>query len=192
MSERVIAWGDGNELLLTDVEVGPVTAAIGSSPKYLTRLGKDIYYDSNAEWYEHLQRRLMHLAAAALRAHRPSRIVTGLERGWDTALAEAAANMDFVIHAILPHKGFQSNWKLHQKQRANRIIEQIEQRRYISPHPDPAPWKIARARDERAAAATLLLALYSPKDRKGRSYLKGAGEQGVSYWDAWVEHSGLM
>ena len=192
MPERVIAWGDGNELLLTDVEVGPVTTAIGSSPKYLTRLGNDIYYDSNAEWYEHLQRRLMHLAAAALRAHRPSRVVTSLERGWDTAVAEAAANMDFVVHAVLPHRGFQSNWKLHQKQRAGRVIERVEHTRYISPQSDSAPWKVARARDERVATATLLLALYSPKDQKGRRYLKGAGEQAVSYWNAWVEHSGLM
>ena len=192
MPERVIAWGDGNELLVTEVEAGPVTAAIGSSPRYLTRLGGDIYFDSNAEWYEYLQRRLMHLAAAALRAHRPSLIVTGLERGWDTALAEAATSMDLTVHAILPHRGFQSQWKLHQKQRAARIAKGFERQRYISPQSDHAPWKVARARDERVSAATLLLTLYSPRDQRGRSYLKRSGEDAVSYWEAWVEHSGLM
>jgi hypothetical protein len=192
MPERVIAWGDGNELLLTEIEAGPIAAAIGSSPRYLTRLGGDIFYDSNAEWYEHMQRRMMHLAAAALRAHRPRLVLTGLERGWDLALAEAATSMTFTVHGLLPHRGFQSNWKLHQKQRASRIATHFEQQRYLGPRGEPAPWKIARAREEREAQATLLLTLTSPKDRRGRSHLRHLGDRAVSYWEAWVEHSGLM
>lgn len=192
MPERVIAWGDGNELLLTEVESGPIAAAIGSSPKFLTRLGADIYYDSNAEWYEHMQRRLMHLAAAALRAHRPSLVLTGLERGWDMALAEAATTMAFSVHALLPHKGFQGNWKLHQKQRAARVVARVAEQRYLAPPGDPAPWKVARAREEREAGATLLLTLTSPLDQRGRRHLRGLGDRAVSYWEAWVQHSGLM
>lgn len=189
----VLSWAEPQGVPVTQA-ASVAVAALGPKPDKLTDRGRRIYDLAGGEWYEHLHRRLKRLAAAALRRHRPTRVVSTLALGWETALAEIALGQGVPLEVILPFRGVHSRWQLHHKQRFGRLLERAD--RVETLHGPPyEPWKLADAGRACLARADLVLALYDGRDAALRRALRAAADddaQVVNLWGSWLRHGGLL
>jgi hypothetical protein len=189
----VVSWDEPQSVHVEVLPPPPSVAGVGLRPERLTHLGAAIWYPSNAEWYEHMHRRLRRLAVVALKRHRAGAVLSTLALGWDTALAEAALELDLPLRLRLPFERPQASWSDVQRQRFGRVHAKAAEVRVLH-RGRGAGWKRARALAEAAAEADLLLALWDAEDASVRRLLGKAGAAGtevVNLWASWQRYGGL-
>lgn len=71
---------------------------------------------------EQIHQRLRDLARAALIHYGPSKVISGMALGWDTALAEAALDLGIPLVAAVPFAGQESRWPAASQERYRAIL----------------------------------------------------------------------
>jgi len=69
-----------------------------------------------------VRERLTDLAAAYLSSRNPTKVISGMALGWDTAIALAAIKLHIPLIAAVPFKGQESRWQLPDRERFNYIL----------------------------------------------------------------------
>lgn len=85
--------------------------------------------------------RLVDLARAALLHYRPSKVISGMALGWDTALAEAALELGIPLVAAVPFAGQELRWPATSQKRYRDILGRAEEVVIVSPG-SYAVWKM--------------------------------------------------
>ena len=73
-------------------------------------------------YHPDVQARLVDLARAALQREQPSRVISGMALGWDTALAAAALELGLPLDAYVPFTGQESRWPEPARRRYHGIL----------------------------------------------------------------------
>ena len=59
---------------------------------------------------------LYDLATKALETLKPDKVISGMALGWDTAMAQAALNLNIPVEAAIPFRGQETKWSNKAKQ----------------------------------------------------------------------------
>lgn len=139
-----------------------------------------------------VHQRLVALAAAALERHRPTRVISGMALGWDTALAEAALTLGIPLAAYVPFAGQESLWPPASQTRFNELCAAAAEVRIICPGGYSAA-KMQVRNEAMVRDSGLVLALWNG-DLSGGTYncVRFAQQQRVALdnlWRHWERHA---
>lgn len=102
---------------------------------------------------------LFRLAKKELQAIGPTKVISGLALGWDTALALAALRLKIPLVAAVPFKGQELIWPEPSQARYRKLIEMAADVRVISSG-GYAAWKLQRRNEWMVDHCNILLALW--------------------------------
>jgi uncharacterized phage-like protein YoqJ len=186
--ERIIvSWDEAQAIRFEEVPVPPVLAGLAVRPEHLTYHHEAIYYSDHADWYEHLHKLLTKLALSVMERYQLRQVLTTLTLGWDTALAEAALELQVPFTATLPFAEVQAPWGTVHKQRFVRLrnkaaeVVMVSQGKY-------APWKLSKANRYKIEQSDLLLVLwdgFEPHTQRDLRYAEHQHKDIVQLWETW-------
>lgn len=76
--------------------------------------------------------KLKYLAKDNLMRYKASKVISGMALGWDTALAEAALELNLPLIAAIPFKGQELRWPKESQDLYNDILSKAREVKYIS------------------------------------------------------------
>ena len=81
---------------------------------------------------EHTERALLSTADFVLAQYKPTKVISGMALGWDTAVAQCAINHGIGLIAAIPFKSQFSKWPPHSQDRYQKLLKLAEQVEIIS------------------------------------------------------------
>lgn len=156
-----------------------VLAGTGHRPDKLGGYGADV------------STRLVDLARAALMKYRPSRVVSGMALGWDTALALAAIELGIPLTAAVPFEGQERKWRHEQQQLFRAILARATEVVVVSPG-GYAVWKMQVRNEWMVDRATGVLALWNGGGGGTGNcieYARGRQVEIVNLWATWERYA---
>lgn len=136
--------------------------------------------------------RLVDLARATLRRKQPTRVISGLAQGWDTALALAAVELGIPFHAYVPFQGQESKWPDAARRRYHDLLRLAERVLIVCPG-GYSMEKLQRRNECMVDDSDLLAALWNGTPGGTRNcldYADRVGRQAENVWRRWVRHAG--
>jgi uncharacterized phage-like protein YoqJ len=185
-SKRIISWDDSAVIHVEEVS-SLVVCAVGMRPEYLTYFGKAIYYPDKAEWYQHMDKQLVHMLQTWLERYPVKEVFSSLALGFETALAEAALKCHIPFHAVLPFEHLPDKWSSEHKQRFQNLLGKASTTYVVSPGPYQ-PWKQGKALMYNLSRCDLVLTLWDEKEKHTKATLKAvekAQKEMIPMWDHW-------
>lgn len=125
-----------------------IMAATGHRPDKLGGYTSEVAY------------KLHRLALDELKAHWPDLVITGMALGWDTAVAEAALDLQIPFIAAVPFRGQQSAWPFASQDRYNHLLKKAHEIVVVC-EGGYAAWKMQRRNEYMVDRATEILALWN-------------------------------
>lgn len=125
-----------------------IIAGTGHRPNKLG--GYDIY----------AHKKLIDFAKERLIEYQPSTIISGMALGWDTAIAEAAVDLDIPFHAYIPFRGQELRWPIATRATYNALLKKAQFVRVCSDG-DYSPRAMQIRNQCMVDACDLLLALWN-------------------------------
>ena len=156
-----------------------VLAGTGHRPDKLGGYGADV------------STRLVDLARAALMKYRPSKVVSGMALGWDTALALAAIELGIPLTAAVPFEGQERTWRPEQQQLFRAILARATEVVVVSPG-GYAVWKMQVRNEWMVDRATGVLALWHGSGGGTGNcieYARGRQVEIVNLWSTWERYA---
>lgn len=135
--------------------------------------------------------RVVDLARAALERQRPSRVISGMALGWDTALAVAATELGIPFDAYVPFEGQESRWPAAARHRYHEILACAARVVVVCPG-GYSREKLQRRNERMVDDADHLLALWSGAPGGTRDCLVYAELRGRTHdnlWRHWTRHA---
>ena len=133
---------------------------------------------------------LTQLASDWLREHKPTKVISGMALGWDTALASAAVSNEIPLVAAIPFRGQESRWPDESQKEFNRLTDKAQVIVYVS-EGGYAPWKMQVRNKWMVDHADVVLALYNGDASGGTynclEYAKKQQKQIVNLWETYVD-----
>lgn len=130
--------------------------------------------------------KLIQIASTWLREYKPTKIISGMALGWDTALASAAISNEIPLIAAVPFKGQESRWPTESQKEFNRILNKATSIVYVSDG-GYAAWKMQVRNEWMVNNADVVLALYNGDASGGThnclEYAKKKEKQVVNLWE---------
>lgn len=136
--------------------------------------------------------RLVDLAHAALQREAPTRVISGMALGWDTALAEAAVDLGVPFDAYVPFAGQESRWPEASRRRYHDLLAHAARVVVVSPG-GYAPDKMQLRNERMVDDSDLLLALWDGSAGGTRNcidYARSVGHRHRNLWTSWMRHTG--
>lgn len=119
----------------------------------------------------------------------PDTVITGMALGWDTALAEAAHDLNIPFHAYIPFIGQEGRWPRESQARYAALLYHAEKSVYCSPE-GYAVWKMQKRNEDMVRDSEIVLALWDGS-RGGTSNCVGyANKVGKKVMNVWDEYAG--
>lgn len=153
-----------------------ILAGTGHRPEKLGGYGEEVYDD------------LFAFARLHLSVLQPTRVISGMALGWDTALAEAAVTLDIPLYAYVPFQSQASRWaapaqRLHRNLLAAAAhVEMCEDDPY-------AAWKLEHRNRCMVDDCDKVLALYDGEPTGGTAncirYATKVGRPIINLWSGW-------
>ncbi len=117
-------------------------------------------------------------------------IVGGMALGWDQAIAMAAIDLDYPLHAYVPFVGQEARWPKESQHRYRRILENAA-RVHIVSHGTYAAWKLHKRNQEMVMVADRIVALWDGSDGGTKNCIDYAkkmqkGDIIHNYWEGWA------
>lgn len=180
---------NGSESNSSDIQINAedgqlVVAGTGHRPQKL---------QSSWSQYESLTLpRLTLLAEKALLREKPVLVISGMALGWDTAIAQAAINLEIPLVAAVPCLNHALKWNEVQQATWQRIIDKA-----IAVHCPNVPYTPAamQIRNEwMCDRANRILALWDGSSGGTANCLKYAKKKGVeikNLWTSWEKYKGF-
>lgn len=130
--------------------------------------------------------RYVAIAEHAILDHMPEAVISGMAQGWDMAVATAAVDLGFPLHAYLPFEGFDRRWYPRDRRRYKELTDKakeivvVEKGKY-------APWKLQARNVALVNACDCLAALWNGKEHGGTwnclKYATKRGKPWANYWE---------
>lgn len=137
--------------------------------------------------------RLIQLAESSIQKYQPTKIISGMALGWDTALAKAALNLSIPLIAAVPFEGQESKWGKSDRNQYRRIIAQASEVVYVS-ELGYETWKMEARNRWMVDHCDLLLALHNGSEGGTCNcvrYAESKGVRTVNLWNSWIKYSGI-
>lgn len=134
--------------------------------------------------------RLWMLAYDFLEHHRPTKVISGMALGWDTALADAATDLDIPLIAAVPFLGQESKWPVDSRRKYLGILDAADDVVYVC-EPGYAAWKMQKRNEWMVYHADLVLALWNGTDGGTANcvrYANKVGKEVVNLWETYDSH----
>ena len=167
-----------------------VLCGTGHRPQSLTSFGGSIY--ERAELTQ-LEQRLRDCARAYLTWLEPTKVVTGMALGWDTALAEAAVMVGVPLVATVPFVGQERRWSEAAQVRFHDLLASCAEVIYVSEGPYAAH-KMQLRNAYMVEHSDRVLALWNgTPGGTGHCvrYAQGSGTRVTNLWTTFTRHAGL-
>lgn len=161
-----------------------IDAGTGHRPEKL-RIG------SRSAYHPQVFERVVDLARAVLERRRPSRVISGMALGWDTALAVAATELGIPFDAYVPFEGQESRWPAPARRRYHALLARAARVVVVCPG-GYSREKLQRRNERMVDDADHLLALWSGAPGGTRDCLVYAELRGRTHenlWRHWVRHA---
>jgi uncharacterized phage-like protein YoqJ len=116
----------------------------------------------------------------------PTKVIIGMQRGWDTACARACAQLTIPFIAAVPWKGFDADWGAEDKAFLVTLLSVAETVKYISPPGQYDPKKLMLRNRWIVDNSNQMLALWDGMDDGGTAAaIRFARTQGVPVTNVW-------
>ena len=138
---------------------------------------------------EAVSTRLFDLARAVLVREAPSKVISGMALGWDTALALAALDLGIPLVAAVPFAGQERKWPAPSQEIYRAIIARAEV--VIVCEGGYAPWKLQKRNEWMVDRADRMLALWDGNIGGGTANcIVYAERKGVPFTNMWRRYRG--
>ena len=134
---------------------------------------------------------LREFACEHLMSLQADEVISGMALGWDTALAEAARDMDIQYHAYIPFRGQEDRWPATAQDRYRKLLNDASSVVVVNSG-GYATWKMHARNAAMVDNASRILALYSGSRGGTAACVRLAKKRGVpvtNVWEAWIERS---
>lgn len=162
-----------------------IVAGTGHRPEKIRIGSVDAYHPR-------VHARLVDLARAVLRRKAPTRVISGLAQGWDTALALAAVDLEIPFEAYVPFRGQESRWPVPARQRYATLLRRAD--RVVIVCPGGYSAENMQLRNERMVDdSDVVIALWNGSGGGTRNcivYADRVGRPVENQWRHWIRHAG--
>lgn len=139
---------------------------------------------------------LLYLAQSVLEEHKPTKVISGMALGWDTAIAGATILAGIPLIAAIPFKGQESRWTPFGRERYRLLLKMASKIVCVSPG-GYAPEKMQVRNEWMVDYADLVAALFNGSRGGTRNcilYAQGKSPPVpvVNYWSRWVDLDELV
>lgn len=134
--------------------------------------------------------KLIDLAKDWLGVHLPASVISGMALGWDSALAEAACQLEIPWTAAIPFEGQESRWPKQSQDIYKKTLMFAEKVVYVS-EPGYAVWKMQKRNEWMVDNSDLVLALWDGSDGGTANcvrYANKVGKEVVNLWETYDSH----
>lgn len=128
--------------------------------------------------------RLLDLARAVLVRHAPSKVISGMALGWDTALALAALDLGIPLVAAVPFAGQERKWPVLAQEVYRAILARAEV--VVVCEGGYAPWKLQKRNEWMVDNAQALIALWDGSDGGTANCIRYAAPLGIRIVNVWL------
>lgn len=163
-----------------------IVAGTGHRPDKITMGGRNAYDAA-------VHARLVELAVAVLKQPRPKVVISGMALGWDTALADAAVELDIDLWAYIPFIGQEKRWPEASQAHYTRLLT-LAEKVVVCSEGGYAAWKMQVRNKRMVDDCDRLLALWNGSDGGTANCVRYARERGrkiVNLWPSWMKYSAL-
>lgn len=134
--------------------------------------------------------RLFDLARAVLVREAPTKVISGMALGWDTALALAALDLGIPLLAAVPFAGQERKWPVPSQEIYRAIIARAEV--VVVCEGGYAPWKLQKRNEWMVDNADALIALWDGSSGGTANCVAYAAPRGirmVNVWSTWERYA---
>lgn len=121
----------------------------------------------------------------------PTRIITGMALGWDTALAEAARDMLIPYVAAIPFKEQPYRWPTESQRRYTSLLQDADEVVYVC-DPGYAAWKMQQRNKWMVDHADQVVALWNGTTGGTANCVGYAFQQDKPIWNVWDDYLKLL
>lgn len=162
-----------------------IIAGTGHRPDKI-RLGtRDAYHHQ-------VHSRLVDLARAVLQRKAPTRVISGMAQGWDTALAIAAVDLGIAFDAYVPFEGQESRWPAAAQRRYRDLLSRAATVVIVC-EGGYSVEKMQTRNERMVDDSDLVVALWNGTPGGTRNcidYAETVGRRWENQWRFWLRHAG--
>lgn len=130
---------------------------------------------------------LTNVAIAYLQEAKPTKVISGMALGWDTALADAAVLLGIPLVAAIPFEGQESRWPIHSRARFNYLRSRATEEVIVS-EGGYAAWKMQVRNEWMVDNSDLVVALWNGTDGGTANCVRYAEKKGKPIVNLWEKY----
>jgi len=135
--------------------------------------------------------RLCNFAVLQLRKLVPTKVITGMALGWDTAIADSCVKLDIPFIAAIPFANQERMWPLHSQIIYTNLLQKSEKVEIIDKNPYFSLEKMHQRNEWMVNQSDMLLALWNGTKGGTDHCIKFARKNNkpiINVWDEWCQY----